>query len=235
MKITNAKDITKDDSTYLLYAAPGVGKTSTLKYLTGNVLLIDIDHTSHVLQGEKHVDIFKFDSHNAWKSWGELMKDLAKMDLSKYETIAFDNLSELTHSMLGHMGREGKNDRVPEMRHYQQIDFMIIDSIRFLKGLGKKLVFFAWEETDEWQTQGGQIFHRAYPMLREKIRPNLMGLSDVVARLTINEKTGNRGFLLKPSDAYFVKNQLDKRDFCLQEDIFKVGHVVGDDTDVQAP
>ncbi len=225
MQITNAADVTKDNSTYLLYAAPGIGKTSTLKYLDGNVLLIDIDHTSHVLQGESHIDIFKFDSHNAWKKWAELITDLSKMDLSKYDTIAFDNLSELTHSMLGSMGREGKNNRVPTMMNYQQIDFMIIDSVRYLKGLGKKLVLFAWEETDEWHTQEGQVFNRAYPMLREKIRPNLMGLSDVVARLTYNPKTEQRGYILQPSDSLFAKNQLDNRTHCLQSEIFKVGDV----------
>jgi len=127
--------------------------------------------------------------------------------------------------MLGSMGREGKNNRVPTMMNYQQIDFVIIDSVRFLKGLGKRLIFFAWEDTDEWQTQGGQIFNRAYPMIRDKIRPNFMGLADLVGRLTVNEKTGNRGFLLKPNDEYFVKNQLDNRTGCKQEDIFKVGDV----------
>lgn len=225
MDIVNASEITKDNTTYLLYAAPGVGKTSALKYLTGNVLLIDIDHTSHVLRGENHVDVFKFDTHNAWVKWQELVKDLSEMDLSKYDTIAFDNLSELTHSMLGSLGRDGKNNRVPEMRHYQQIDFFIIDSVRFLKGLGKRIVFFAWESTDEWQTQDGQIFNRAYPMMRDKIRPNLMGLSDVVARLTYNPETGNRGFHLQPSNSIFSKNQLDNRKHCLQSEIFNVGDV----------
>jgi len=228
LSLTNGADLTKDAATYLLYAAPGVGKTSTLKYLTGNVLLIDIDHTSHVLKGEKHIDVFKFNAHEAWKSWAELMTTLSKMDLSKYDTIAFDNLSELTHSMLGHMGREGKNNRVPSMMNYQQIDFMIIDSFRFLKGLGKRLVFLAWEDTAEWQTQGGQIFNRSMPMLRDKIRPNLMGLCGVVAKLVMNHKTGKRGFLLNPSDEVMVKNQLDNREFCLQEDIFKVGDVEND-------
>ncbi len=229
MDIVNASEITKDNTTYLLYAAPGVGKTSALKYLTGNVLLIDIDHTSHVLRGENHVDVFKFDTHNAWAKWQELVKDLSEMDLSKYDTIAFDNLSELTHSMLGSLGRDGKNNRVPEMRHYQQIDFFIIDSVRFLKGLGKRIVFFAWESTDEWQTQDGQIFNRAYPMMRDKIRPNLMGLSDVVARLTYNPETGNRGFHLQPSNSIFSKNQLDNRKHCLQSEIFNVGDVKNDD------
>jgi len=231
LQITNAADVSKDTGTYLLYAGPGVGKTSTLKYLDGNALVIDIDHTSHVLRGESHIDIFKFNSHEAWTKWADLMKELAKMDLSKYDTLVFDNISELTHSMLGHMGREGKNNRVPTMMNYQQIDFMIIDSVRFLKGLGKRLVFFAWEDTDEWQTQGGQVFNRSYPMVRDKIRPNLMGLCDVVAKLAISSKTGKRGFILSPSDEVMAKNQLDSRTFSLQEDIFKVGNATKESED----
>lgn len=224
LEVVNAKDITKESSTYLLYGAPGLGKTTTLKYLKGNVLLIDIDHTSHVLQGCENIDIIKFNSHEAWSEWGELMKLLAKEDLSKYDTIAFDNISELTRSMLGNMGRVGKNNRVPEMRHYQQVDFFIIDSIRFMKSLNKRLVFFAWEATDAWETQEGQLFNRAYPDMREKIRSNFAGLCDVVARIIYNSKTEKRGYIMQPSDELFAKNQLDNRKHCLQEEVFTIGN-----------
>lgn len=233
LEVTNAKEITKNASTYLLYGAPGLGKTSTLKYLEGDVLLIDIDHTSQVLQGMDNIDVLKFNSHDAWNSWQELMKDLAKEDLSKYDTIAFDNISELTHSMLGNMGRLGKNNRVPEMRHYQQVDFFIIDSIRFMKSLGKRIVLFAWESTDTWETQEGQLFNRAYPDVRDKIRSNIMGLSDVVGRLVYNPKTEKRGYILQPSDELFAKNQLSADKFMLQKDIFKVERVASLDEEAE--
>src|SRR5690625_7404008 len=107
---------------------------------------------------------------------GRIISRAIKNGLVKIYSIAFDNVSELTHSMLGSMGRAGKNNRVPTMMNYQQIDVVIIDSVRFLKGLGKRVIFFAWDDTDERQTQAGQIFNREYPTIRDKVRPNVLGM-----------------------------------------------------------
>lgn len=223
--ITNAKDITKDNSTYLLYAAPGTGKTHTINYLEGRTLYVPIDKTQQPLAGNENIDVIDFNTHEAWEQWNELMKWLAKADLSEYDNIVLDNMSELYRSMLGNLGRVGKNDRVPTMMHYQRIDFFIIDSLRFVQTLKKRLVMTAWEMSDEWTTPTGQTFNRAYPDLRKTTMNNIMGLCQVVGRLRINERTEKRGFVLSPSDSNFAKNQLDERKFCLQEDIFKVGYV----------
>lgn len=224
MEITSAKDITKDSTTYLLYAAPGIGKTSTLRYLPGKTLVIDIDKTSHVLQGEEQIDVLNFDTHNAWTGWDELIKWLNTNDLSQWDNLVIDNVSELWRAMLAEAGRTGKNKRVPEMAHYQRMDFYLMDSVRFLKSLKKRLVFLAWEMTDEWTTQEGQTFNRSYPQLRDKTITNFMGLCDVVGRLEYNPKSGKRFFFLQPSNEMFAKNQLDARKHCLQQDVFKIGH-----------
>lgn len=224
MKITNAKDITDERATYLLYAPPGTGKTHTINFLPGKTLYVAIDKTEAPLKGNENIDVLDFDTHNAWDEWEQLMKWFSKNDISKYENLVFDNVSELFRSMLGNMGRVGKNNRVPTMMNYQQIDFVIIDSIRFINSLNKKAVFLAWETTDEFQTEGGQVFHRSMPDMRNKIMNNFMGLCQVVGKLAINHKTGNRGFILEPSNSVFAKNQLDKRGNCKQEDIFKIGY-----------
>ena len=127
--------------------------------------------------------------------------------------------------MLGNLGREGKNNRVPSQANYQQIDFFIVDSVRFLQTLGKRLVFTAWELTDKWDLPTGQQVNRSYPDVREKIRNNLMGLCQVVGKLVVNPETEKRGFILAPNDYLFAKNQLDNRVACAQQDIFKVGDV----------
>ena len=224
MKIINATEITDDRATYLLYAPPGTGKTHTINFLEGKTLYIAIDKTHHPLRGNESIDIVDFNTHNAWEEWNKLIKWLADNDLSKYDNLVFDNVSELFRSMLGNLGRVGKNNRVPEQRHYQQIDFFIIDSVRYLNSLNKRIVFTAWEITDEFQTEGGQIFNRSFPDIRLKILNNFMGLCQVVGKLAINNRTKKRGFILQPSNSVFAKNQLDDRAFCLQEDIFKVGY-----------
>lgn len=224
MNITNAKEITEERATYLIYAAPGTGKTHTINFLPGKTLYVAIDKTQYPLKGNEDIDILDFNTHEAWEQWNELIKWLSKADLSKYDNLVFDNVSELFRSMLGNLGRKGKNNRVPEMRHYQQIDFFIIDSLRFINTLNKRVVYIAWETTDEFHTEGGQIFNRSFPDIRDKVLNNFMGLCQVVGKLAINQRTKKRGFILQPSNSVFAKNQLDQRAFCLQEDIFKVGY-----------
>jgi hypothetical protein len=53
---------------------------------------------------------------------------------------------------------------------------------------------------------------------------------NVVARLVISDETKKRGYLLSPTPAYYVKNQIDDRTFAMQEDLFKWG-----DSNVQTP
>lgn len=223
MKITSATEIVEDRATYLLYAPPGTGKTHTINFIEGKTLYVAIDKTEYPLKGNENIDVMEFDTHNAWGEWSELIKWLTSNDLSKYDNLVFDNVSELFRSMLGNLGRDGKNNRVPEMQHYQQIDFFIIDSLRFINSLNKRIVYLAWEVTDEFQTEGGQIFNRSMPDIRGKILNNFMGLCQVVSKLAVNQKSKKRGFILQPSNSIFAKNQLDQREFCLQEDIFRVG------------
>jgi len=229
MKVSSATDIQIDASTFLLYAPPGMGKTSTIKYLEGKTLYVPLDKTHSVLKGCENIDIVDFNSHQAWEEWNALMRDLARTDLSKYDNLVFDNISELTRSMLGNLGRDGKNNRVPSMANYQQIDFFIIDSVRFIQTLGKRVVFTAWETTDKWELPSGQAVNRSYPDMRDKILNNFMGLCHVVGKLVINPETQKRGFILEPTDYLFAKNQLDDRKACSQENIFKVGHVPSTD------
>lgn len=230
MNISSATAITDSSTTYLLYAAPGVGKTHTINFLEGKTLYIAIDKTQYPLKGNENIDIMEFDTYNAWTQWNELIKWFSTSDLSKYDNIVFDNMSELFRSMLGNLGREGKNNRVPEMRHYQQIDFFIIDSLRYINSLNKKIVYLAWETTDEFVTEAGQTFNRMFPDIRKTIISNFMGLCQVVGRLAISPQTKERGFILEPRNSVFAKNQLDNRTFSLQKDIFKVGDIENDST-----
>lgn len=227
--ISSAKDITTDKSTYLIYGKPGSGKTHTLNYLPGRTLYVNVDKSERPLKGNENIDILNFNSHEAWKEWGDLMKWFTenKQTLNNYDTIVIDNLSELFRSMLANLGRSGKNNRVPEMSHYQRVDFFTIDSLRFLQSLGKRLVFLAWETNYDFYTPAGQQITQSVPDIRKTIRDNVAGLCQVVARLIVNKESGKRGFILMPTNNVFAKNQLDDREHCLQDELFKVGDVGG--------
>ena len=219
LEVTPGTEIPTEKACYLIYAAPGVGKTSTARFFKGNTLVIDVDRTSRVLKGCENIDIYYLDNVAAWTSWGDTLKKLETADLSKYDTIFLDNISELERCILAHLGRDGNNQRIPSQKNYLQMQFYLVDSIRFLKSLGKNIVISAWETSDTWITEDGQQFNRAYPFISAKILNNVMGLCDVVARLVYNEKTEGRGFYLQPTPSVYAKNQLDDRKLCRQEDL----------------
>lgn len=231
LEITNAEDIETDKGTYLVYGAPGMGKTSLIKFLPGKSLVLDIDRTTRVLKGCKNIDINYVDNVDAWNGFTEVTKKLNKMDLSGYDNLIVDNISELERCMLANLGREGKNNRVPGIQNYQQVQFFLIDSVRFLKRLGLNLIILAWETTDVWTTPGGQVFNRAYPQISLKIMQNMMGLCDVVGRISYSTKTEQRGIMLQPLDSIFAKNQIDDRQFCLQSELIIPGGETVDSTE----
>lgn len=215
MKFYSANDIEKIKATYLIYGNPGMGKTTSIKFFPGKTLVLDIDRTSHVLKGCSDIDICEISNINTWADWKETVVQLEKEYKGIYDNIAVDNISELERCVLSALGKEGKNQGVPSQGDYQKMQFMMVNSLRYLKNLGGNIILTAWETTDQYTTPEGQQFNRAFPQLNGKVLNNVMGLCDVVARLMIN-KDGERGFVLAPTNGVFAKNQLDERKGCLQ-------------------
>ncbi|AML47531.1 AAA family ATPase [Streptococcus suis] len=223
MKITKATDITLNDSCYLIYGNPGFGKTSVLKYIPGKTLVIDIDKSSKVLSGCENISIAEVDTHKIWDEWLNVVKELLKGAAEPFDTIVVDNVSELFRACLANLGREGKNHRVPSQADYQRVDFTILDSLRALLQLKKRIVFTAWETSDQWTDENGMIYNRAMPDIRSKILNNFLGLTDVVARLvkkTTEDGEEVRGFILQPSASVYAKNRLDDRKGCKVDELF---------------
>jgi phage nucleotide-binding protein len=231
MEIENAANIKRDqDFSALIYAQPGTGKTSTFKYLPGRTLVIDVDRTSSVLAGESNIDITHMDIKHPLEGARTLLADIYQNHLDEYDNIAFDNLSEFEQAWLGEKANEAKTKSgadmgIPQMGDYNQYGFYLPDMIRFINSWpGVNKIYTAWETTRQIDTPSGQAYTQFIPQIREKVLTNVMGLMNIVGRMVISDKTGARGFILKPSNAAFAKNQLDSREFALAEDLFtKIG------------
>lgn len=239
MEIKHASEIKRaQDFAVLIYAQPGTGKTSTLKYLPGKTLVIDIDRTTNVLAGEPNIDVVELDVRNPVEGSRTLLKDIHDNYLSQYDNLAIDNLSEFEQAWFGQKARDsmtnaGKDMGVPQMNDYNKFGFFLPDMIRWVNSWsGVNKVYTAWETTRQIETPGGQAYNQFIPQIREKIVTNVMGLMNLVGRMVISEKTGERGFILKPSNAIFAKNQLDNREFALQADLFTK---IGGDAHVSTP
>ena len=230
MKIISAKNIKKPTALRVIFGNPGMGKTSTVKYMPGKKLLIDLDGTSSVLKGDNNIDIVSLDDpNNPRESLPALLKEIQDTAIDKYDGFVLDNISELENAVLTEYGKKGNNNGVPGIQNYQQLQFFELDAIRFMKNWHKNVVITAWEMTDDYTTESGQTFTRSYPQIRKPILNNVLGLSLQVGRLSVSAKSGKRWFQLAPTDSVFSKNQIDNRENCLQEDLFKSG-----DKDVRA-
>lgn len=218
--IVKATDIKGKSSVYFIYGAPGVGKTSTIKFLPGKTLIIDVDKTSHVLKGEKNIDILSIDTSNVWSNWYKTLEDVTKLN---YDNIVIDNITELERSFLSELGLQGGNGGIPTLKNYQQVQFEIIRSIRLLKNHNKNIVVTAWETSESFtDADTGAEYSVVVPDIQRKIRNNFMGLCDVVARLIarVKENKLERLFYLSPTRSVYAKNQIDDRTWCKQDELF---------------
>lgn len=225
MKIIKASNLNNKQSTFLIYSNPGMGKTTAIKFIKGKTLLVDIDKSSNVLKGLDDIDIVEVDTYNIFASWLDVVKELIQNKKLSYDTIVIDNVSELFRACLSNLGREGKNNRVPTQADYQRIDFTILDSLRALTNLNKRIIFTAWETSDLWIDETtGQGYNRAMPDIRFKILNNFLGLCDVVARLIVKkDEKGEikRAFILQPLNSVYAKNRLDDRKVCKVEELIQ--------------
>lgn len=218
MILTNAKNIDRGNMTALLYGQPGMGKTTTIKYLPGKTLVFDVDRTTRVLSGCENIDICYVDNRDTWSNWRELLTEVVEKYNGKYDNYVVDNISELERCILSDLGRKGKNNGVPAQADYQYMQFQMVNSLRYMKNLGGNLIWTAWETTDLFTTPEGQTFNKAYPQINSKILNNVCGLCDVVGRIVINSE-GKRGYTFSATNGVYAKNQYDDRKGCLQEEL----------------
>lgn len=223
MDIHSAKKLQRKHITALIYGAPGMGKTTTAKFFPGKTLILDIDRTSHVLEGSENIDIIYIDNIETFDDWQRTVLALYKDYRGKYDNIVVDNISELERCILSDLGSKGKNKGVPAQGDYQVMQFKLVNSLRYLKGMGANIIWTAWEVMDQYQDADGRQYNRLYPQLNQKILNNVLGLCDLVGRLMINSD-GKRGFILQATNSVFAKNQVDERKGCLQEDLFTNGN-----------
>lgn len=227
LEIKKATDIKRgQDFSALIYSAPGVGKTSTAKFLPGKTLVIDIDRTTNVLAGEPNIDVVYLDTTEPFLSTKVMLKEIQDNLLDQYDNIVIDNLSEFENAWFGQKAKESKTKNgqdmgTPQMQDYNAYTYYLLDMIRYINGWkGVNKLYTAWEMQLPVTSSSGQTYNKFYPDVREKVLNGMLGLMNLVGRMVVSSETGNRGFLLKPSDDTYAKNQLDSREFALQEELF---------------
>lgn len=233
MEIENAKNASRDeDWRILIYSKPGVGKTSSIRYLPGKTLVLAMDHSTKVLAG-LDIDVVTFDRNNPDKAIGDFITDF-KGVASNYDNLVIDNISSFEKDWFIERGRKSKNGVGNEIQDYGQWTnyfLRVITALYSFKGVN--ILVTAWESQHDITTETGQVVSQYSPLIRDSVRDTLLGLTDIVGRVLVNPKTSGRGVILEGNDGIYAKNRIDNRKSAAIEELFNFE--LGGDGDVQTP
>ena len=210
MQVLKAKDLIPKNLTVMLYSRPGIGKTTALGQLPGKTLIIDVDRGCTVLSGLKNVDIIQMDAEL------NTMTDALEMLFNKceYDNVCIDTLTEFERTMLAKKGRAGKNGGAPEMLHYQQVNFSIVDLCRKLRTLPANIIFTAWLQYNDVVNIDGSKYSQAQPMFSGKTPDQICGLCDIIGELVMNPKDEERFVVFKAGPERLARDRIWKREYC---------------------
>ncbi|KRM10190.1 AAA family ATPase [Paucilactobacillus suebicus] len=223
MEITNAKNIKRNKSwRVIIYSKPGIGKTSSIKYLKGKTLVLDLDNSAKVLEG-LDIDVIEFDRSKPEEELVEFLKQAPEL-ARQYDNLVIDNISSLEKDWFVEKGRKSHNGISNELQDYSQWTnyfARIMITAYSLKDIN--ILTTAWETQNDVTTETGQTFSQYAPQIRKSVRDGLLGMADVVGRVVVNPKTGGRGVILQGNDGIFAKNRLDDRKLAPIEELYNFG------------
>lgn len=176
----------------LLYAEPGVGKT-TLALSMPKPLLLDFDggvsrvNFAHL----DNADVVQVDS---WKDINELWT----LDLSAYETIIVDTAGKAIDFVIAHKC----GNRQPQLRDWGAINNEFVAFMRQLSMSGKNIVYVC--HRDSFKDGDNTVF---MPALRAKSLAPIITELDLMGFVEMNN--GQRTISFNPSERFIAKNTVN--------------------------
>lgn len=220
MPAFNWKKDSESKYRWLIYGAPGVGKTTESQYLKGKTYLLSLDNSFRRIkfwQGKN--EIWNIDPDHPIEDLEDFVRNF---DPNKYDNLVIDNISNLQKLWFIEKAKESKTGLDNKLQHYGEFTNWVIRFISHVFQWNINILVTAWEKQDKVTDPSGQEFEQYKPDLRDSARDYLMGNSDVVARMIQKPQSGERGLVMQGSIDTYAKNRLDDRKGCKADELFNI-------------
>lgn len=230
IKFEKAPDAIDRGISIIIYAMPGIGKTTLASTLPPEeTLIITTEAGLGPLLGKGHtlLDVKRVCENSPDKSVEEVVAEIyrhLRTEKHPFKYIVIDNLSELENQLLQDYVRRRKKP-TPELKEYGDVSYRIKEWVTLFRDLeyqGVNVIFNAWEVASEIKNANGEILTMTIPFISKKASIQICGLVDAVGHLEVYEKTGARWVRFGPSTQYLTKSQFQGLAAGEEADLMKI-------------
>lgn len=219
-------------SVAMIWGSPGSGKTvAATAPKKEKIKLLCSDNSAVVLNmfERKNVEVERVEH---WLDPGDGKNYFTKqfetaLASGKYTLIVVDNLTDIKELALLEIEEQGK---IKDIRQVYQAVYMAIKRLTRMAANAKcHVTFTAWDDGEKITKADGTLALRQSPNLPPKIRPQVLGLCNIVGQMAKGkDKDGKMSWFLITEDSetrYGCKDQLHGRKFIMPENLFEAPEV----------
>lgn len=216
----------------MIWGSPGSGKTvAATAPKKEKIKLLCSDNSAVVLNmfDRKNVEVERVEH---WLDPGDGKNYFTKqfetaLASGKYSLIVVDNLTDIKELALLEIEEQG---RIKDIRQVYQAVYQAIKRLTRMAANAKcHVTFTAWDDGEEITKSDGTLALRQSPNLPAKIRPQVLGLCNIVGQMAKAKDKNNvmRWFLITEDSEtrYGCKDQLYGRKSIMPENLFEAPEV----------
>lgn len=218
-------------SVAMIWGSPGSGKTvAATAPKKEKIKLLCSDNSAVVLNmfDRKNVEVERVEhwiDQGDGKYFTKQFEDA--LNSGKYTLIVVDNLTDIKEMALLDIEEQG---RIKDIRQVYQIVYQAIKRLtRMAANARCHVTFTAWDDGEEITKADGTLALRQQPNLPAKIRPQVIGLCNIVGQMAkAKDKSGTMRWFLITEDSetrYGCKDQLYGRKSIMPENLFEAPEV----------
>lgn len=197
---------------FIIYADPGVGKTTLATTLPADeTLIINTEAGLGPVLGKGHT---VFNLHGEQIDQLDELYRYLRTQKHPFKYVVVDNVSELEQWFILSLTKK-RNKEFTEIKEYGDAAFKMREMLHLFRDLVYQditVVFNAWEFPLEIRNNDGVVITKTFPKLSKSVSPQACGIVDAVGHLEVHTKSNKRWLRFGPSDQYVTKCQFQGLD-----------------------